>query len=31
MPEVATEDREKVGQVIDEAIAASIGLEAKYG
>jgi len=31
MPEVATEDREKVGQVIDEAIAVSTGLEANYG
>ena len=31
MPEVPVEDRERVGQVIDEAIAASFGLEVKYG
>jgi len=31
MPEVPAGDRERVGQVIDEAIAASFGLEARYG
>jgi nitric oxide reductase NorQ protein len=31
MPEVPTEERERVGQVIDEAIAAFFGLEVKYG
>ena len=31
MPEVTAEDRERVGQVIDEAIAAYFGLEARYG
>ena len=31
MPEVPAGDRERVGQVIDEAIAASFGLEVKYG
>jgi gas vesicle protein GvpN len=31
MPEVPAEDRERVSQVIDEAIAASFGLEVKYG
>jgi nitric oxide reductase NorQ protein len=31
MPEVPAEDRERVGQVIDETISASFGLEARYG
>jgi hypothetical protein len=31
MPEVPAGDRERVGQVIDKAIAASFGLEVKYG
>jgi nitric oxide reductase NorQ protein len=31
MPEVPTEDRERVGQVIDEAITAFFGLEVNYG
>ena len=31
LPEVPAGDRERVGQVIDEAIAASFGLEVKYG